>query len=77
MQPQKTELYQKFYKKLTHASTNELYNNWWIPAQHDCQEYGNINDVDYIIISVCEDLFKERNEHMEIFKKREELLHGN
>ena len=35
MQPQETELYQKFYKKLSHASTNELYNDWWIPAQHD------------------------------------------
>lgn len=36
-----------------------------------------INDVDYIIISVCEDLFKTRNEHMEIFEKRKEFLHEN
>ena len=76
MQPQETELYKKFYNTLSHVSTNELYNSWWISAQHDCQEYGNINDVDYIIICVCENLFKSRNECMEIFKKREEL-HGN
>lgn len=77
MQPQETEFYQKFYKKFSHAPTNELYNDWWIPAQHNCQEYRNINDVDYIIISVCEDLFKARNEHMEIFEKRKEFLHEN
>ncbi len=77
MQSQETELYKKFYNTLSHVSTNELYNFWWIPAQHDCQEYGNINDVDYIIICVCEDLFKARNKHMEIFKKRKEFLNGN
>ena len=70
MKPQETELYKTFYNILSFLSDEELHDNWWIQSQHDCQEYGNVNDADYIIICVCEDLFQKRKCYTDIFEKQ-------